>query len=128
MGRAYSAWVMVLLLWSTGCVHRSLTIKTDPPGAFVYVDDAFKGKTPVTYDFLWYGPHRVLVRKDGYERLDDRPVLKAPIYAWIPFDLIAALLPIHVKDQHEWSYELTPTPALPTPTPPTQEVQPDAAR
>ena len=112
-----SAYCLVLCC-ITGCVTRRLTIKTNPPGALVYVDDEFKGKTPVTYDFLWYGPHRVLVRKDGYARVDDRPVLNTPIYFWIPFDLITELLPIPIKDQRVWSYELSPAASSPAPEPP----------
>ena len=84
----------------------------------VYVNDVLKGTSPVTYDFLWYGWHRVILRKEGFERLEDRQQLRAPIYFWIPFDLAMELLPVPIRDQRTWSYTLQPAIQLPTPVPP----------
>jgi hypothetical protein len=111
-------WLAACSLLLTGCVHRSLTIKTDPPGAKVYVDDQLKGETPLTYDFLWYGWHRLTLRKEGYQRMDDRKLLRAPIYLWIPLDAVMELLPIPIHDRREWAYTLAPTELPPAPTPP----------
>ncbi len=105
----------------TGCVTRSLTIKTEPPNALVYVNDELKGPSPVTYDFLWYGWHRVMIRKEGFARLDDRKELRAPLYLWIPFDLVLELLPFPIHDQRIWPYALPPAPVIPTPEPPPQQ-------
>ncbi|MBI3996941.1 MAG: PEGA domain-containing protein [Candidatus Omnitrophica bacterium] len=102
----------------SGCIRRSLTIRTDPARALVYVNDELKGKSPVTYDFMWYGWHRVMIRKDGYARVDDRKLLTAPVYLWIPLDLVMELLPFPIRDRRTWSYTLAPTPTLPTPVPP----------
>ena len=121
---------LVLCLALTGCIHRSLTIRTDPPGALVYVNDQFKGESPVTYDFTWYGSHRVLIRKEGYERLDDRQELRAPSHLWIPFDLVMELLPFPIRDERTWTYPLTPAAEPPTPVPPSpipQAAQPPEA-
>ncbi len=106
------------LVLNTGCLSRSLTIKTNPPGARVYVNDELKGQSPVTYDFTWYGWHRVMIQKDGYRRVDDRKLLRAPLYLWIPFDLLMELAPFPVRDQRIWSYDLVSAPELPTPVPP----------
>jgi len=84
----------------------------------VYVNDQLKGTSPVTYDFTWYGWHRVILRKDGFERLEDRKLLSAPVYLWIPVDLAMELLPLPIRDARTWSYTLTPTVVLPTPVPP----------
>ena len=104
---------------TTGCVRRALTIRTDPPGALVYVNDELKGKSPVTYDFVWYGWHRVMIRKEGYERVEDRKQLRAPRYLWIPLDLAMELLPFPIRDTRTWDYTLAPAavPAAPTPPP-----------
>jgi hypothetical protein len=72
----------------------------------------------VTYDFMWYGWHRVMLRKEGFERIEDRKLLRTPAYLWIPFDLVTELLPIPIRDVRVWSYELQPTVILPTPVPP----------
>ena len=113
---------------SGGCVHRSLTIRTEPPGALVYVNDQFKGNSPVTYDFLWYGWHRVILRKEGYERLEDRREVRAPAHLWIPFDLAMELAPFRIRDDRTWTYTLTPATALPAPTPPATTESSDAPR
>ena len=113
---------------STGCVRQSLTIRTDPPGAMVYINDQLKGTSPVTYNFMWYGWHRVTLRKEGFQRLDDRKQLHAPIYLWIPLDLMMELLPFPIRDTREWSYTLTPSPAPPMPQPPTELVPPTGER
>ena len=97
-----------------------MTIRTTPPGAKVYVNDELKGESPVTYDFTWYGWYRILLRKDGFERRDDRKFLRAPVYLWIPFDLAMELLPFPVRDARAWSYTLTPSKELSTPVPPAQ--------
>lgn len=107
-----------LLPLTAGCLRRTLTIRTEPPAAHVFVDDASIGKSPATYDFEWYGWHRVTIRKDGFERLEDRRLLQAPPHLWIPFDVVMELVPFAVRDDRTWSYTLTPQAVLPTPQPP----------
>ena len=106
------------LVGSSGCIYRSLTIRSAPPGALVYVNDQLKGESPVTYDFVWYGWHRVTLRKEGFTRLDDQRQLRAPVYLWIPFDFVMELVPFVIHDDRTWSYTLIPSPKLPTPVPP----------
>lgn len=91
-----------------GCVTRSLTIRTEPAGAMVYVNDVLKGKSPVSYDFEWYGWHRVMIRKEGYKRVDDRKMMRAPFYLWIPLDLAMELLPLRIRDARTWDYVMVP--------------------
>ena len=112
-----SAYCLVLTV-TTGCVRRTLTIQSDPPGAKVYLNDQLKGDTPVSFDPVWYGWYRVMLRKDGYQRLDDRRQLRAPFYLWIPFDFVMEILPVPIPHKRTWTYTLTPMEALPTPKPP----------
>lgn len=102
----------------SGCIHRSLTVLTEPPGAKVYINDELKGDTPVSYDFTWYGWYRLTLRKDGFDRVDDHRFVKAPMYFWIPFDLVMELVPLTIRDARTWSYTLTKSAELPTPAPP----------
>jgi hypothetical protein len=116
-----TSWLLLAGCWLLllpGCVYRSLTIKTEPPGALVYVNDQLKGESPVTYDFMWYGWYRVTIRKEGFERIDDRKLMRAPVYLWIPLDLCLELLPFPIRDTRIWSYTLSRAPELPTPKPP----------
>src|SRR5262249_46782603 len=47
--------ILLATVCASGCgVHRSLTIKSDPAGALVYLNGLEVGRTPVTRDFLWY--------------------------------------------------------------------------
>src|SRR3989338_3523892 len=114
----FNAVSLAILLCASGCVRRSLTIRTDPQGASVYVNDQLKGESPVTYDFVWYGWHRVMVRKEGFERVEDRKLLSSPVYLWMPFDLAMELLPFPIRDARTWSYTLSPAAIPATPTPP----------
>ena len=98
----------LVLCFSQGCIYRKLTIKTDPPGALVYLNDRLMGESPLTHSFVWYGWYRVTVRKSGYERIEDRRKLTAPFYFWIPFDLVMEIMPFPITDAHTWSYTLYP--------------------
>jgi hypothetical protein len=44
--------MLLLAVAATGCVQRRMTIRSDPPGALVYVDDYQIGTTPVSHDFV----------------------------------------------------------------------------
>ncbi len=107
----------LLLIAAPGCVRRQLTIHTDPPGAQIYVNDAFKGESPVVFDPVWYGSYRVTARKEGYELLSERRKLRAPWYLWIPLDLVMELLPFRVRDERVWSFQMQPLEELPAPMP-----------
>ena len=97
---------MLLALLFTGCVRRSLTVKSDPPGALVYLNGVEVGRTPMTRDFTWYGTYDVVLRKEGYETLKKRGKVIAPWWQWVPIDLVAELLPLH--DKRELAYTMKP--------------------
>ena len=50
-------------------MQRRLTIRSNPPGALVYVDDYQIGTTPVSTDFVYYGTRKVRLVKSGHETL-----------------------------------------------------------
>jgi PEGA domain len=91
-----------------GCVERILTVQTDPPGALVLLNNSEWGRTPVSADFTWYGTYEIVVRHEGYQTIRTTARVIAPIYEWIPLDLVSELLPIPLKDHHLLSYQLTP--------------------
>jgi adenylosuccinate lyase len=111
-----------LSLVAGGCVRRALTIETDPPGAVVYLNDVVRGVSPATFDFEWYGWHRLMLQKTGYERVEARRVLRAPPYLWIPLDLAVELLPYPVRDRRVWRYTLRPLEEPQAPVAPTEEL------
>lgn len=111
---------VVCCLALTGCIRRSLTIRTQPEGALVYMNEQYKGESPVTYDFQWYGWYRVRIEKEGYARLNDHKQLKAPFLFWIPLDLFMELLPWAIRDDREWSYTLEPEQVISVPKRPSE--------
>ena len=108
----------VCCLLVTGCIRRNLTIRSEPPGATVLLNDKQVGTTPYSEGFEWYGWYRVTLLKEDYEQLDDRVLIEAPIYFWIPLDLVMELLPIPIRDEKTLAYQLRPKQELPIPVPP----------
>jgi hypothetical protein len=88
-------------LFATGCVERTARIQTDPPGAFVIVNDEEVGVSPVKFSFLWYGDYDIMVRKPGYQTLKTHHQINAPWYEWPPIDLVAeTMIPVMIRDEH----------------------------
>jgi hypothetical protein len=96
------------LLLLGGCVQRIVTVKSDPPGALVYMNGQEVGRTPVSQEFLWYGSYDMVLRLDGYETLKTDAAVPAPPWQYIPIDLLTDMLPL--TDEHELNYTLTPAP------------------
>jgi len=109
--------IAVLAAVTGGCVERILTVQTNPPGALVQLNGQEMGRTPLSRDFTWYGVYEITVRRDGYQTIHTSAKVIAPIYEWIPLDLISELLPIPLKDHHILSYDLTPAPPASGPSP-----------
>ncbi len=96
-------------LLMVGCVRRTVTVKTDPQGAEVVLNDQAVGTSPVDVDFTWYGDYDVIIRKDGYETLNTHQRLVRPWYQYPPMDFVAeVLLPFDFHDQKEMSFTLQP--------------------
>lgn len=105
---------IALLTLLTGCVERKLTVTSEPSNALVYLNGKELGRTPIETDFLWYGDYDVQVRKDGYETLKTHSQLTAPWWQWVPFDLVAELMPWHPTDRRSLHYTLNEAPTTDT--------------
>jgi hypothetical protein len=90
-----------------------MTVTSDPPGALVYMNGNEVGRTPVTRDFTWYGTYDVQLRMEGYETLDARTPVIAPIWQWPPFDFFAEFWPGRLKDERHINYSLKPASTQP---------------
>ena len=91
-----------------GCVEQTMKITSEPPGALVYLNQQEVGRTPLERDFTWYGDYDVQLRLEGYETLKTHQKVIAPAWNWVPFDLVAQLLPIPLKDHRSYNYTLKP--------------------
>lgn len=106
---ALSAGILIVSLFLAGCVERQLTIKTEPQGALVTLNDEEIGTSPVTVSFNWYGDYNVRISKEGYQTLKTHRRLKGPWYDRFPFDLFAQLIiPKRIVDSYEWTFTLAP--------------------
>ena len=106
---------IVLLPAQSGCVERRMTVRTNPPGALVYVDDYEIGTTPVSTDFTYYGTRKIRIVKDGYETLTVMQPIPAPWYQFPPIDFITEnFVPGKIRDQRMLDYQLKPQMIVPT--------------
>ena len=58
--------------------------------------------------FDWYGRYDVVVRKEGFETIDTARWVVAPWWQWVPFDLVAAVLPVRLTHAPRLTFDLIP--------------------
>jgi len=107
----------------TGCIDRTLTIASEPPGALVYINDVEVGRTskeyPLKVPFTWYGEYDIRMRLERNEGTVDAPLIKryylhtsrkasAPWHQWLGVDLVTELSPLEFKDEKIWAFVLHP--------------------
>ena len=116
MYRALCGLLAVLVLTGSGCVHRRMTIRSNPPGALVYVDNIYEiGTTPISFDFIYYGTRKIKLVKSGFETVEDEVTIKAPAYQLFPIDFfVENLYPAEIKDHRHLTYQLQPQLITPT--------------
>ncbi|MGQ9590211.1 MAG: PEGA domain-containing protein, partial [Planctomycetota bacterium] len=94
-----------------GCVERILAVRSDPPGARVFVDGREVGMTPCEHEFSFYGTVEVTVRAPGHVSHRELAPLPAPWYQVFPLDFFADLVvPWTIRDVHQLWVELQPSP------------------
>jgi hypothetical protein len=104
-----------LALLAAGCAQRRMTIRTNPPGAAVYVDDYPIGTTPVSTNFTYYGTRKIRLVKDGYETLTVLQPVKTPWYDFFGLDFVSEnIIPGEIRDQQQFCYQLRPQAVVPT--------------
>jgi hypothetical protein len=106
---------LVLLACQLGCVRRRLTIRSNPPGALVFIDDQEIGFTPVSTAYTYYGTRKIQLIKDGYETLTVKQRFRTPWYEVPPLDFVSEnLWPREVRDERELDFQLVPQQIVPT--------------
>lgn len=112
-------WVTVALclascLLDAGCVRRRLTIRTNPPGAQVFVDNQEIGTTPCSASFVYYGTRNITLIKPGYrtEKVSQR--LNPPWYEISPLDFVSEnFVPMELRDERVVDVQLVPEEIVP---------------
>lgn len=91
-----------------------MTIRSNPPGALVYVDDYEIGVTPVSHTFTYYGQRKIRLVKDGYETLTVMQNIRPPWYQYPVVDFFAEnLWPGEIRDERELSFNMAPQVMVP---------------
>ncbi len=113
--RAVGIFVLLGCLLLSGCVRRRLMVRSNPPGAMVYVDNQAIGTTPCATDFIYYGTREIRLVKAGYETLTVNQPLPSPWYQIPPLDFVSEnLVPHKIQDYRTASYNLVPQAIVPT--------------
>lgn len=124
-GWLFGALLCTLVLPLGGCVERSVTLVSDPPGSLIYLNDVQQGITPCTVPFKWYGDYSVRLRKTQnigtplkpkyvYYYLHTHKNMPRPWFQWYGVDLFASILPIEFKDHQIWAFVAPKVPQLST--------------
>ncbi len=101
--------VLLVVLACSGCVRRRMTVRTNPPGATVSIDNQVIGTTPAATSFVYYGTREFRIEKDGYRTETIRRRFNPPWYEYPGLDFIAETLwPGELRDERIIDVELVP--------------------
>jgi hypothetical protein len=101
----------------SGCVRRRLTVRTNPPGAVVFVDDQEIGTTPCSASYVYYGTRKITVMKDGYRTETSYQRFSPPWYQIPPLDFVTEnLVPREIRDEKTIDVQLMPEEIVPQQT------------
>jgi hypothetical protein len=109
-----AAALVALLVTCSGCVRRRLTVRTNPPGAQVFIDDQEIGTTPCSAAFVYYGTRKITLMKDGYRTETIFQKIPPPWYEITPLDfLVENVYPLEQRDERIVDVQLVPQELLP---------------
>ena len=102
--------VVILLAFAslTGCVKRRISISSNPEGALVWVNDREVGRTPLQFEFLYYGEYDLRLERVGFEPIMTTRWAVSPIWEAPVVDLFAELLSPNRESLVQWHFELEP--------------------
>lgn len=101
----------LIVAGSVGCVQRTITVTSEPPGALVWLNDEEVGRTPVAVPFTFYGTYDVRLEKDGFAPLWTVGEAEMPWWEAPGPDFFAELVP-GAESNVAWHFEMQPaTPA-----------------
>lgn len=99
--------VLLAPLLLGGCVERLISVRSEPPGAAVYLDGERAGETPCEIRYAWYGTRTLTLEKAGYSSISRDVPLRPPWWQIFPLDFITdILIPITLSDRTELHFLL----------------------
>jgi len=92
-----------------------MTVRTNPPGAMVYVDHQSIGTTPASTNFVYYGTRQFEIIKDGYRTEKFLRKIDPPWYQWPVLEFVSETIwPFEKRDERVIEVELSPETVVPT--------------
>ena len=86
-----------------------MTVRSNPPGATVSVDNQVIGTTPAASSFVYYGTREFRIEKDGYETQTIHQRLNPPWYEYPVLDFVSETLwPGELRDERVIDVTLVP--------------------
>lgn len=104
-------WIVLsaMLAGSLGCVRRRMTVRTNPPGATVSVDNQTIGTSPTATSFVYYGTREFRVEKEGYKTETILQRINPPWYQLPGLDFVSETLwPGEIRDERIIDVTLVP--------------------
>ena len=113
--RSVALALVILAIAFSGCIRKRMTIRSNPPGANVYIDkQPIAGQTPVSTNFTYYGTRNIEIVRDGYRTERFLRRFNPPWYAIPPLDFFSETLwPFEKRDERIIDVQLTPEPIVP---------------
>ncbi|MCA9207676.1 MAG: PEGA domain-containing protein [Planctomycetales bacterium] len=108
------ALLVLLCLFSPGCVRRRMTIRSNPPGALVTVDNREVGVTPVSVPYTYYGTREIRLELDGHQTVVEKHTFYPPWYEYPGLDFISEnIVPWELRDERILNFDLAPQAIVP---------------
>ncbi len=106
-------WFLLLVtvlaaLCLSGCIRRTATITSDPPGAKVWVNGVYRGQTPVEIPYEWNWFYDIRLEKAGYEPYNIRERFYAAPQHIMPLDAVTEMAPVRSTENQWRHYGLKP--------------------
>lgn len=99
---------LLALLVFPGAIRKVATITSEPSGAQVWINGAYRGKTPVEIPYNWNWYYDFVLKKEGYQDFYMRERFYAPARHWIPFDFFMEAAPVRSNEPQWRHYQLVP--------------------
>ncbi len=91
-----------------------MTVRSNPSGALVYVDEQKIGVTPVSTPFTYYGTRKIQLFKDGFEPQIVKQRFLPPWYELPILEFVSEnLWPAEIRDERMVEVQLAPLQIVP---------------
>ena len=96
-------------LFFSGCLSKTITVTSTPPGAILSINDVEIGKTPTTTDWHGGGTYRFELKHKSYQPVDEHIKIKYRWYSYPIIDMGADFMTTkNINDHRQWHFDMQP--------------------